>query len=184
MKSKLVPFLLFALLGFASPQNSAPSSNSQSAPPPSTQSTSPSTPPSEEGQGPAGRQQPCWEQAGLSRSILQEHRQIQQNMRRQVMATCSDPALSQEQRVLKIREIQEQTRKELAGLMTPEQEQALNNCRAQRGGGRRPAAGIMDRVPDCAALSGGTARQHATPTSPQQRPQQPQQQPSQDQDPN
>lgn len=166
--------LLMALSYIALAQNSAPSS--QSAPPP--ESSEQQNPPVQ------GRQEPCWRQAGLSQAVLQQHRQLQQNMRREVMATCSDPGLSQEQRVLKIREIQAATRDQMSKLMTPEQEQTLNTCRAQRGGGRRGPAGMMDRVPDCAALSSGTARQHASPTSPQQRPQQPQQQPSQDQDPN
>jgi hypothetical protein len=165
----------------------APPANAQSAPPPSTQSAPPA-PPASEGQAPGhARQGGCWQQAGISQATVQAHRQIMESTRTQVQAACSDPALTQQQRVLKIRQIHELARQQMATLVTPEQEQAMNACRAQRGEG--PAMhgpggmGGTGGAGECGMANGGTARQHAAPSTPQQRPQQPQQQPSEDQDP-
>jgi hypothetical protein len=190
------------------------SSSSSSAPPPpppaapAAKSADASAPP---------RPQPCWQQAGIAESVMEAHRNIMAATRAEVSSVCNDPALSQQQRVLKIRQIHQEARGKMASLITPDQEQAMNACRAERsearnqarasgqamgggvgsgggaggggaaagagagagfGGGRGGGGGF-----DCASLNQGTARQHASPSVPQQRPQQPTQQPSEDQDP-
>lgn len=102
--------------------------------------TSPPTsaPPATTGQTPTqgrGRRQPCWQQAGVSQSAAQQHRQIEENSRAQIETVCSDSSLSPQQKEQKIHQLREESRKQLAGLLNPQQEQALKSCRQQRGGG-------------------------------------------------
>jgi hypothetical protein len=147
---------------------------------------------------------------------MEAHRSIMAATRAEVSAVCNDPALTQPQRVLKIRQIRQEARGKMATLITPDQEQAMNACRAEReeargearrsapamaggggaGGGAGPGGGAGAGFGggrgggggggvgyDCTSMNQGTARQHASPSVPQQRPQQPTQQPSEDQDP-
>lgn len=191
-------------------QSGSSSSSSSSAPPPPPPATAPAAK-SADASAPS-RPQPCWQQVGIPESVMEAHRNIMAATRAEVSSVCNDPALSQQQRVLKIRQIHQETRGKMASLITPDQEQAMNACRAERsearksgqamaggggggagagggaaagagagagfGGGRGGGGGF-----DCASLNQGTARQHASPSVPQQRPQQPTQQPSEDQDP-
>jgi len=83
-----------------------------------------------------GRQQPCWQQVGVSQSIEQQHRQIEESTRSQVEAVCSDSSLSQQQKQQKIRQLREGARKQAERLLSPQQEQAMKACREQRSAGR------------------------------------------------
>jgi Spy/CpxP family protein refolding chaperone len=83
-----------------------------------------------------GRQQPCWQQVGISQSAEQQHRQIEESTRSQVEAVCTDSSLSQQQKQQKIRQLHEVARKQTDGLLSPQQEQAMKACREQRSSGR------------------------------------------------
>jgi len=215
-KTVVVLVVLLAAARVSMAQSGLPSSSTSSsssstaAPPPSSTAAS-----AKSGEATAqARPEPCWQQAGIPESVMEAHRNIMAATRAEVASVCNDPALSQPQRVLKIRQIHQEARGKMAALVTPDQEQAMNACRAERsqarragqgapggGGGAGAGAGAGGGAGaatgagfgggrgfggggfDCASLSEGTSRQHASPSVPQQRPQQPSQQPGQDQDP-
>jgi hypothetical protein len=79
------------------------------------------------------RQVPCWQQAGISQSALQQRKQIEESTHSQVEAVCSDSSLTPQQKQQKIRQLRQEARKQVEGLITPQQEQALKSCRAGRG---------------------------------------------------
>jgi Spy/CpxP family protein refolding chaperone len=103
-----------------------------------------SMPPVRQGQGGMGRRggPPCWKQAGISQSAMQQERQIQQNTRSQVEAVCANSSLSPQQKHEQIRQIHEQARRQMESIITPQQHQALESCRAQRGEGRNHMGGM------------------------------------------
>jgi hypothetical protein len=80
-----------------------------------------------------GRQQPCWQTAGISQSTVQQHHQIEENTRSQVESVCANSSLSPQQKQEQIRQIREQGRKQMESLISPQQEEALKACREQRG---------------------------------------------------
>ena len=128
----------------------APSTPTSSTPPatPSSNPTAPSTNSStNQNTGTTNpgsrRQEPCWKVAGISPSAIQQRRGIEQNVRSQIAAVCSDSALTAQQRHGKIQEIHTQAQQQMQGLITPEQMEALKSCRASRGEGKEtvhPAA--------------------------------------------
>jgi hypothetical protein len=77
-------------------------------------------------------QQPCWQQAGISQSAIQQRKQIEESTRAQIQAVCNDPSLTSQQRREKIHQIREQTRQQLEGLISPAQQQALRACQQER----------------------------------------------------
>ena len=101
-----------------------------------------STPPV--GQGGMGRRggPPCWKQAGISQSAMQQEKQIRQNTRSQVEAVCANSSLSPQQKRQQIRQIHEQARQQMESIITPQQRQALESCRAQRGEGGHRMGGM------------------------------------------
>ena len=124
-------------VGFALP--SAAQSKVTTAPPSSQGTTgtagTPSHTPGSAG-GQRGRREPCWQQAGIPQSVIQQRHQIEQNTRSQIESVCQDSSLSQEQKQEKIRQLREQSRSQMEGLVNAQQKQALEACRAQRAGGR------------------------------------------------
>jgi len=100
------------------------------------QSTPSSSTPQSGGSGSRRSQgRPCWQQAGVSQSVMQQHRSLEQNTRAEMESVCADSSLSQQQKHQKIQQIHAQARQQMQGLMTPQQEEALKSCRAQRGEG-------------------------------------------------
>lgn len=92
---------------------------------------------------PRPRQQPCWEVAGVSKSAMEERRSIQQQTRSEVEAVCADSSLTAQQRQQKIRQIHEQAKQQMDGLISPQQMESLKACQASRnhGGGHPSVAG-------------------------------------------
>ena len=94
-----------------------------------------------------GHQSPCWQQAGVSRSALEQRRQIEENTRSQVESVCSDSSLTPQQKHEKIRQLHQEARQQAERLVTPQQEQALRSCREKRGevahgGGMHAGSGV------------------------------------------
>lgn len=120
-----------------------PSTPTASTPPatPSSNSTTPnatnnSTQTTNTSGAGSRHQEPCWKVAGVSPSAIQQRRSIEQNVRSQIAAVCSDSSLTSQQRHAKIHEIHAQAQQQLQGLITPEQQEALKSCRASRGEGK------------------------------------------------
>jgi len=88
-----------------------------------TSTSSPAT-----GQG----HRPCWKQAGISRSAMQQRREIAENARSQMESVCGDSNLTLQQKRAQIRQIHEQAKTQLNGVISPEQQQTLESCRMAR----------------------------------------------------
>jgi hypothetical protein len=82
------------------------------------------------------QQQPCWQQAGISQSAMQQRRQIEESTRSQVQSVCSDSSLSVQQKREKIRQLREQAHQQMEGLISPSQQQGLKACQQERAGAR------------------------------------------------
>jgi len=80
-------------------------------------------------------QSPCWQQAGISQSAMQQRKQIEESAHSQVESVCSDSSLTPQQKQQKIHQLRQEAHKQVEGLITPHQEQALKSCRASRGEG-------------------------------------------------
>jgi hypothetical protein len=71
---------------------------------------------------------------------MEQRRAIQERTRSEVVAVCSNPSLSQQERQQKIRQIHEQAKQELDALITPQQMEELKSCQMSRNhGGVNPA---------------------------------------------
>ena len=81
---------------------------------------------------PQAHQAPCWQEAGISKSAMEERRAIQHRTRAEVEAVCAESSLSRQQRQQKIRQIHEQAKQEMDALVTPQQMEALKSCRMSR----------------------------------------------------
>lgn len=81
------------------------------------------------------RREPCWEVAGISKSAMEQRRAISMQSRQEVEAVCADAALSPAQKQTRIREIHQQERQQIDGLISPAQREAMHACQQERGGG-------------------------------------------------
>jgi len=97
----------------------------QTAPP---SNSSPSSPQ-------AGRQEPCWKQAGIGQSVMEQHQQIEHDAHSQMVSVCEDTSLTPGQKQEKVREIRQQREEKINALLTPEQQSTLHACQQQRHGG-------------------------------------------------
>jgi hypothetical protein len=79
--------------------------------------------------------QPCWQQAGVSQSAMQQRKQIEENTHSQIEAVCSDSSLTPQQKQQKIQQLHQEAQKQAGGLITPQQEAAIKSCRESRGEG-------------------------------------------------
>jgi Spy/CpxP family protein refolding chaperone len=79
--------------------------------------------------------QPCWQQAGVSQSAMQQRKQIEENTHSQIEAVCSDSSLAPQQKQQKIQQLHQEAQKQVGGLITPQQEAAIKSCRESRGEG-------------------------------------------------
>jgi hypothetical protein len=79
-----------------------------------------------------GRQQPCWQQAGISRSVMPQIHQIQQSTHGQVESVCSNISLTPEEKQQQIRQLHQQAQQQIETLVSSEQLQALRSCQEQR----------------------------------------------------
>jgi len=107
------------------------------------QATRPTTPSSKP--IPTGKQEPCWKQAGISQTALQQHRQIAEQTHSQVEAVCANSSLTPQRKRQQIRQIREQAHAKMDKLVSPSQMEALKSCRAKRG---MPAAAQTPRGAD------------------------------------
>lgn len=92
---------------------------------------------------PPARREPCWRQAGITQSIMQQRQQIERDAHSQIAAVCENSSLTPQQKQQQAREIHEQAQQKVNAVITPEQQNTLHACQQQRSGnrpneGRRP----------------------------------------------
>jgi len=95
-----------------------------------------STPPSGSAPNPQARRggvPPCMQQAGIDPSVMEQFKSIQREMHSQVQGVCSNTSLSPEQKHQQVKEIRQQARQKMDGLISPEQQKKLTACRQERG---------------------------------------------------
>jgi hypothetical protein len=95
---------------------------------------------------PQVHQPPCWQEAGISKSAMEQRQAIQRRTKAEVEAVCAETSLTPQQRQQRIRQIHEQAKQELDALASPQQMEALKSCQMSRnhGGGHpvgHPVAG-------------------------------------------
>jgi len=86
-------------------------------------------------------QEPCWQVAGISKSAIEQQRQIRQEARQQIEAVCANSALSPTQKKEEIHQIREREHQQLESLITPSQQEALRSCQEERHHGAAPHPG-------------------------------------------
>jgi hypothetical protein len=111
-----------------------------------------STPGSPRGTTPT-HQKPCWQQAGISQSALQQRKQIEESAHSEIESVCSDSSLTPQQKQQKIHQIHEQAQKQAGGVISSQQEAALKSCRASRG--EAPHMGGMHGGGPCGEMASG-----------------------------
>jgi hypothetical protein len=88
------------------------------------------------------RVEPCWQQAGISKSAMQERGAIARETRSQVEAVCANSSLTPQQRQQQIRQIHRQAKERQDALVSPSQLEALQACQKERAGAHPPAPGL------------------------------------------
>jgi hypothetical protein len=85
---------------------------------------------------------PCWQQASIQKSVMEQRWAIERETHSQVEAVCSNSSLTPLQKRQQVTEIRQQGRQKAEALVTPEQEKTLTACQQERGG--RPGGGTHE----------------------------------------
>jgi Spy/CpxP family protein refolding chaperone len=96
--------------------------NAQDNPPPT-----PAPPPP-----PRAHQEPCWRQAGIDRSVMEQHRTIDRDAHAQINAVCGNSSLTPQQKQEQARAIKRQAKEKMDALLTPDQAKSLQACQGAR----------------------------------------------------
>jgi hypothetical protein len=80
-----------------------------------------------------GNGTPCWQVAGVEKSVMEQRWALERDTRSQVSAVCSESSLTPQQKQQKAREIRAQAKQKMEALMTPDQEKKLTACQQERG---------------------------------------------------
>jgi hypothetical protein len=86
------------------------------------------------------RQEPCWRQAGIDRSVVEQRHTIELDAHSQIAAVCENSSLTPQQKQQQVREIRQQAKQKFDALITPDQQKMLQSCQEARGS-NRPNAG-------------------------------------------
>jgi TolA-binding protein len=100
------------------------------------------------------RQEPCWQVAGVSKSVLQQRRSVEQQARQEVEQVCANSSLSLQQKRAQIQQIHERERQQIDGLISPAQQEEIRSCQEQRHGSHGGHTGGGHGGP-CGELSTG-----------------------------
>ena len=87
------------------------------------------------------KQEPCWQQVGVSKDVIEQRDAIQQDTHSQVASVCADTSLNMQQKKQKIHEIRQEAKQKMSGLISDEQQQQLEACHKERAGNSPVATG-------------------------------------------
>ena len=104
--------------------------------------------------GPASQKaEPCWEQAGISKSAMEQRRSIQESTRSQIQAVCSETHLSERQKREEIHQIRQAAQEKVNAMISPAERQQLEACQhARQISGPHAAGGHAASSDPCAGL--------------------------------
>ena len=88
-------------------------------------------------------QEPCWQQLGISKDVIDQRKAVELDTRSQVQAVCADSSLNDQQKKQKIHEIHQESKQKVAGLMTEQQQQDLQSCQKERAANHPAPAGMQ-----------------------------------------
>lgn len=88
------------------------------------------------------RQEPCWQEAGISKAALQQRKSLEQSARAEIQSVCANSSLTPQQRREQIRAIHERTKQQVDALISPQQREALKACQQARNGGHGGGGGF------------------------------------------
>ena len=104
------------------------------------------------------RQEPCWQQAGISESAKEQRDAVASDRRSQVEAVCADTSLTPQQKQQKIHQIRKEAKQKIDALITPDQEQQLQACQKERAANHPGAPAIHHPgAGPCGELTSGAA---------------------------
>jgi len=87
------------------------------------------------------RQEPCWQQAGITQEAKEQRDAIARDTRSQVEQVCADSSLNDQQKKQKIHEIRQEAKQKVGGLISEQQQEQLQACQKERAGNHpAPAA--------------------------------------------
>ena len=92
------------------------------------------------------KQEPCWQQVGISKDVIDQRDAIQQDTHSQVQSVCADTSLTERQKKQKIREIHQEAKQKMSGLISEEQQQQIEACHKERAGNSPVATGAKHPV--------------------------------------
>ena len=93
--------------------------------------------------GRRGAEPPCFKQAGVSDETWQKIKDIHKTTHQQMVGICENTSLSAQQKRQQIRQAFQQTEQQVHGLLTPQQQDAVKQCRQERRGNRKGMGGGM-----------------------------------------
>ena len=88
------------------------------------------------------KQEPCWQQVGVSKDVIDQRDAIQKDTHSQVEAVCADSSLNVQQKKQKIHEIRQEAKQKMSGLISEEQQHQLEACHKERAGNSPVGAGV------------------------------------------
>ena len=112
------------------------------SPPVRIQQPLPGAHPGPVSRAPRPHQPPCWQEAGISKTAMEQRGAIQRKTRAEIEAVCAETSLTPQERQQKIQQIHQQAKQEMDALVTPQQMEALKSCQMSRNhGGGHPGVG-------------------------------------------
>ena len=93
--------------------------------------------------GRRGGEPPCFKQAGVSDETWHKIMDIHKTTHQQVVSICENSSLSAQQKRDQVRQAFQQTEQQVHGLLTPQQQDAVKQCRQERRGDRKGMGGGM-----------------------------------------
>lgn len=91
------------------------------------------------------RPEPCWQQVGISRTVMKEHHSIEMDAHSQIASVCENSSLTEQQKQKQVREIRQQAQQKVDASITSEQQSGLHSCQQQRIGNGSPNGGHRPR---------------------------------------
>lgn len=93
--------------------------------------------------GRRGGEPPCFKQAGVSDDTWQKIMDVHKSTHQQVVGICENTSLNPQQKRQQIREARQQAEQQVHGLLTPQQQDAVKQCRQERRANRKGMGGGM-----------------------------------------
>jgi Spy/CpxP family protein refolding chaperone len=90
---------------------------------------------------------------------MEQRRMLARETRQEVESVCANASLSVAQKRQRIREIHQQERQRMEGLITPQQQAAMRACQQERGGGAHLGGGHRGLGP-CGTMPGLADREN------------------------